>query len=185
MLFTVSAHSQSATVITQKSNIREFARADADVVVVVNKGIKLKLLSPDHYNGWYNVKYGTKMGWIHGNNIKVPEARITAARPQKKGKDDWKYYATSNDARYYYNAGTMVRSGTTRQVWAKSIFTSNYETGSMFQYSIRCEAGQYRTLAGVQYYPSGTVKFSLDRPNPRFSTAIPETIMAALVEAVC
>ena len=65
---------KTATVIAIQANIRQLPSTDSDVVATVKQGVKLKLLSTEFISGWYNVVWGKKKGWIHGNNIEFATA---------------------------------------------------------------------------------------------------------------
>jgi hypothetical protein len=183
----VVTYSQTATVKAIQANVRERPSNTAAILFKVRQNAKLKVESLEHTNGWYYITKGSQKGWIYGDAIELADNTIG------KGKNEysvakankWVYYASSDEGKYYYNAGTMTRSGSIRRVWAKMVYLGTYDTGSMVQYDVKCGGGQYRTLAGVTYYKSGSVKQSFDRPSSYYSTAIPETIMDALVKAIC
>jgi len=173
----------TATIITLQSNIRESASIDSEVLATVKKGAKVKLLSTEHVSGWYYISYGKIKGWIHGNNIRI--AGVKTVTKTSKAEDEWIYYASSSEEKYYYNPAKMSRTGSFVRLWTKSVSKKTLEKTGMVQMEIKCQSQQYRSLAGVEYYESGAVSRSWNKSTAPFSTIIPETIIEGLYDTVC
>lgn len=174
---------KTATIITLESNIRESSSIDSEVLATVKKGAKVKVLSMEYVNGWYYISYGKIKGWIHGNNIQIAGVKTVAKKP--KVNDEWIYYASSSDERYYYNPAKTTRTGSLVLLWTKAVSKKTLEKTGMVQFEIRCQSQQYRSLAGVEYYESGAISRSWNKSTAPFSTIIPETIIEGLYDTVC
>jgi uncharacterized protein YgiM (DUF1202 family) len=171
-----------ARVIATNANIRDVAGQNGKVKATVKKGTKLKVLSEDNTDGWYNVSYGKIKGWIHGNAIELKQQPVSAFRSTA---NVWIHFASGDDAHYFYDYGQMIQKGFGFRVWVKSVFIENKETASMMQYDVKCDTNQYRRIAGVSYYADGSIKFSQNKPQVDYQIIIPETILASLAEEGC
>ena len=181
----VGYNQQPVIVSVQTTNIRESPSLAAPVVGKVTKG---KILQASTVDGdWVYVTFGKLRGWVYIHNIKVPDnilkdtsrSSVRKLDYSKIYEDKWIRYESSVEGSEWYNGAKMTREGSVFSLWMKTVDSTTYRTVSMIFAQIDCRTSSTRTISGVTYYPSGTVKRSWDTPS-KWSFIVPETVVEAL-----
>jgi len=180
---------QTARVISVKANLRGAPSSSSAVFATFNQNTKLSVLDSKHNNGWYYVARGKLKGWIQGSAIELLDSesdRKIVRAVDAILRDMWEQYAATEDLKYSYNVGSLVRSGRLRTVWTRGQNKSSDRVVSKTLFQIECGTfRRYRILSSVQYGDGGEVLQSLDTPNEQFSFVVPDTLADGLYEAMC
>ena len=122
------------------------------------------------------------------NMLVAATALVMAAAPAFAV--DWVYVTTGeNDSDFYYDAGTIQRSGNRVTVWEKEDASRNKTVKyreQKIQSQFSCSDRTYRLLSFVTYYPDGKRNsYSLDTYEQKVEAIPPDTIGETRLEAVC
>lgn len=118
----------------------------------------------------------------------VATALVLAATPAFAV--DWVYVSSdSTGTIYYYDADTILRSGSQVTVWEKEDASRNKTVKyreQKIQSQFSCSDRTYRLLSFVTYYPDGKkISYSLDTYEQKVEAIPPDTIGETRLEAVC
>jgi hypothetical protein len=84
-----SGQGRTATVISERANLRETPSQIGEVKQEVAVGSTVKIL--DQKGAWYVVRIGDSVGWMHGNTFRIGGSKQTVnAASQSPSGDTWR-----------------------------------------------------------------------------------------------
>lgn len=133
-----NAQGRTATVITERANLRESPSQDGAVKQEIAIGTSIRVL--DQKGAWYVVRIGDMVGWLHGNTFRFGSSAARTSNPT------WDNTSLSPPA----NTSRPARSDTSQS--GTSISRPSY--GRMYYRGPR---------GGCYYYSSSGRKVYVDR----------------------
>lgn len=137
-VYSVSAQGRTATVISERANLRETPSQDGAVKQEIAIGTTIKVL--DKKGAWYVVRTGDLVGWLHGNTFRFGNSVSVTSNPS------------------WDNTSSSPRTNTTSSTRSESVSSGTPSSRSSYGRSyIRGPRG------GCYYYSSSGRKVYVDR----------------------